>query len=399
MAKRQAAGQGTGSGSGGKRSSAAADGGVSPLSRWVGENFYTILVVAGLVTAVAGWKIYDRMNMGLEVTASNYSYVGLGLLLFAAVGIYFLIAGDGVREVLAERRFDEESLLMVKQARRMVKRGAIPEARREQVMAAADAVDEAGGRKDRVAMKAALPDLEAALGDHLPNVRRTASRSNGWSIVLWVLAVLCIRWFLAEPFKIPSGSMIPTLQVGDEIFVNKYIYGLRIPFTDVKFGMRVRGPGRGEVAVFEFPNDKSQDFIKRIVAIDGDTVEVRDDVVYVNGEATPRRALTEVPCEYEDFDERTDRWQHRLCDGFEEKLGGHVFTTIYDRGSSPRTFPKVTVPKGHVFVMGDNRDNSNDSRYWGTVPFEYLRGRAMFVFWSSGQPEGIRFGRMGRWIE
>src|SRR4029077_6359438 len=122
--------------------------------------------------------------------------------------------------------------------------------------------------------------------------------------------------FVVEAFKIPSGSMIPTLQVGDHIFVNKFIYGLRVPGTNIKFGMTVRKPRRGEVAVFKFPKDPDKDFIKRIVAVEGDTVEVRDTQLYVNGVPRPRVHLDGTPCEYEDFEELTGRWEHRVCDAW-----------------------------------------------------------------------------------
>jgi signal peptidase I len=184
---------------------------------------------------------------------------------------------------------------------------------------------------------------------------------------------LLLRSFVVEAYQIPSGSMIPTLQVGDHIWVNKLIYGVRLPFTDIKFGTHYREPRRGEIIVFSHPREPDKDLIKRVVAVGGDEVSMRDNVVYVNGVAVARKA--EGPRRYFDFDENDERWLERDGNAYDEELGGQLF------------------------VMGDNRDNSSDSRYWGFVPLNLVRGRAMVVWWSRGQPEGIRLGRFGHLIE
>src|SRR5262249_24079637 len=152
------------------------------------------------------------------------------------------------------------------------------------------------------------------------------------SIAIAVLIALFLRSFVVEAFKIPSGSMIPTLQVGDHIFVNKFIYGVRVPWTNIKVGMGIRKPKRGEVIVFKFPKDQEKDFIKRIVAVEGDTVEIRDNVVWVNGQPTERVHDTQARCEYEDYAEETGRWDHRRCDAWRETMGEHTYQTIFDRG-------------------------------------------------------------------
>jgi signal peptidase I len=204
--------------------------------------------------------------------------------------------------------------------------------------------------------------------------------------------------------------MIPTLQVGDHIFVNKFIYGVRVPWTNIKIGEHYRQPKRGEVIVFIYPIEPDKDFIKRIVAIPGDTVEVKDSQVWVNGKAVERIHVGN-DCRYMDFEESTQRWDERGCERFDEHLtDGTEYTTIYDRGGSPNRKPGPwTVPADSVFVMGDNRDNSHDSRFWGFVPFDLIKGKAMIIWFSSGPPgestngfvrilEGIRYSRMFHFV-
>jgi signal peptidase I len=188
--------------------------------------------------------------------------------------------------------------------------------------------------------------------------------------------------------------MIPTLQVGDHIFVNKFIYGVRIPWTKIKFGMNYRKPQRGEVIVFIYPasrkDEEQKDFIKRIVAVEGDTVELRDNHVIVNGKVVERVALPGdgyggQECSYDDYSEEIARWEHRTCEAWQESVPGHQYVTYYERGSIGRAWPPHVVEPGTVWVMGDNRDNSHDSRYWGAVPFENIKGKAMIIWFSIGQ--------------
>jgi signal peptidase I len=192
--------------------------------------------------------------------------------------------------------------------------------------------------------------------------------------------------------------MIPTLQVGDYIWVNKLLYGVRIPLTDIKLGAHLRQPRRGEIIVFEHPKEPDKDLIKRVIAVGGDTVEVRGELVYVNGVATSR-VPQPGPCRYFDYDENDDRWLQRDCDAFREQIGQVTFTTLQDPGLAPRSYGPTRVPESSVFVLGDNRDNSSDSRYWGFVPLNLVRGRAMVIWWSHGEPEGVRLSRIGHLVE
>lgn len=182
-----------------------------------------------------------------------------------------------------------------------------------------------------------------------------------------ILLVLLLRSFLAEPFHIPSSSMVPTLLVGDFILVNKYDYGIRLPVLHTKI-IKVGEPRRGDVAVFRFPNDPSVDFIKRIVGLPGDHIVYRDKTLYINGVAMSRDDL--------------GAYAGPDADGAElgrEHLGEteHEVLTMPGRYSNEGEW---TVPTGEYFAMGDNRDNSNDSRYWGFVPEENLVGKAFFIW-------------------
>ena len=235
------------------------------------------------------------------------------------------------------------------------------------------------------------------LDGELAFAKKSAARQYVESIGAVVFVALCLRSFVVEAYQIPSGSMIPTLEIGDHIFVNKLVYGVRIPFTDIKFATHFRQPRRGEIIVFSHPVSRDEDLIKRVVAVGGDEVEVRDNVVYVNGVATAHK--DKGARHYFDFDETTNQWVERDAEAFREHMGQAEFTTLQDPTLPPRGFGPVRVPAGKLFVMGDNRDNSSDSRYWGFVPLNLVRGRAMVVWWSLGQPEGIRFGRFGHLLE
>lgn len=208
-----------------------------------------------------------------------------------------------------------------------------------------------------------------------------------------ILVVFLLRSFLVEPFKIPSGSMLPTLLVGDFILVNKYTYGIRLPVINKKI-LDVSQPARGDVMVFRFPWDTSIDYIKRVVGLPGDVVEYADKRLIINGEPV----VMEPKGKFEYMGQglnfvRGDTWS--------ETLGRHRHTAMTLAGEPPvrayevlGNFPhrdncsysetgfRCTVPAGYYFMLGDNRDASNDSRYWGFVPDENVVGRAFFIWWN-----------------
>jgi signal peptidase I len=318
-----------------------------------------------------------------------------------------------------KRRARKEARGMARAARKQVERHGhrVPKEAREEILAAADAIDAALAKDEHDAVCAAMVHLDELEGRHLAFARKSAFREYADSIGVAVLVALLLRAFVVEAFKIPSGSMIPTMEVGDHIFVNKFIYGLRIPFTKIKF-FEFRKPKRGEVIVFIYPREPDKDFIKRVVAVEGDSIEVRKDSLYVNGKQVSER---KIPGEwtYWDYDEARDNWSRKPARRVEEEHDGHRYITIHDEFASSRNdFPDpprtwcsepseqctlrdgaFVVPPNSVFVLGDNRNNSHDSRYWGPVPLENIKGKALVVWWSQGQPEGVRWGRMGHLVE
>lgn len=206
------------------------------------------------------------------------------------------------------------------------------------------------------------------------------------------LIVFVLRSFIVEPFQIPSGSMLPTLQVGDFILVNKFSYGLRFPVLDSKF-LPIGAPQRGDVIVFRYPKDPDTPFIKRVVGVPGDRIEYREQTVFINGE----RAEQELIGRYDaPPSARGSAGAKQLL----EILPGrpHEILLHNERGSRDVDF---TVPEGEYFVLGDNRDNSRDSRFWGTVPDKLLIGRA-FTIWMhwdrSRGTKGFNFSRVGNSI-
>lgn len=197
-----------------------------------------------------------------------------------------------------------------------------------------------------------------------------------------VLVVLLLRSFLVEPFRIPSGSMMPTLLVGDFILVNKFAYGIRLPVVNAKI-IDIGEPKRGDIVVFRFPKDPTVDYIKRIVGLPGDEIVYSRKRIYVNGQPVKQTPLG--------FYEGTGPMGGEAL--LSEDLGEVTHDILVRGGDFSANDSKYVVPKDHFFVMGDNRDNSNDSRFWGFVPEGNLVGRAFFIWmsWDSG----IVFNRLG----
>jgi signal peptidase I len=212
-----------------------------------------------------------------------------------------------------------------------------------------------------------------------------------------ILAVLLLRSFLVEPFRIPSGSMMPTLLVGDFILVNKFAYGLRWPVLNSKF-LDLGEPERGDVVVFRFPQEESIDYIKRVVAVPGDQVYYRNKTLYVNGEPARQVPLPPYVGEGSGAGHTGAVQAVEEIDGLEHEILINPRARDLPPGCRVLADGPVTVPEEAYFVMGDNRDNSNDSRCWGFVPDHNLVGKA-FAIWMhwDGQRDGfpVAFGRLG----
>lgn len=228
--------------------------------------------------------------------------------------------------------------------------------------------------------------------------RRAQNKNEPWlvefskSLFPVILVVFLIRSFLVEPFKIPSGSMIPTLLVGDFLLVNKYVYGLRLPLVNVKItdGSPVK---HGDVVVFRFPNDPSVDYIKRIVGLPGDTVTYIDKQIFINGKPIQADYLS-------DYNYVSEQGYVFNARHYKENLLGRTHDTIVVPEIAAVGMSTIKVPAGHYFAMGDNRDNSNDGRVWGFIPDRNLVGRAILIWWSwDNQDFQVRWDRMGESIQ
>ena len=194
-------------------------------------------------------------------------------------------------------------------------------------------------------------------------------REYAEAILIAVVLALFIRTFIVQAFKIPSGSMKPTLLVGDHILVNKFIYGVKLPFLHTTL-IPIAEPKRGDIVVFEFPRDPKKDFIKRVIGTPGDVLEIKNKKVYVNHEST------------------------------EDTYGTYLDPHVIPGSAKPRdNFGPVTVPPHALFVMGDNRDHSFDSRFWGFVDLSRLKGKAFIIYWSWDKEEsGVRWRRLGHLV-
>ncbi|MBN2573942.1 MAG: signal peptidase I [Deltaproteobacteria bacterium] len=248
------------------------------------------------------------------------------------------------------------------------------------------------------------------MDEHLAFARKSSARQYAESIGLALGVALFLRAFVVEAFQIPSGSMIPTLEVGDHIFVSKFAYAIGIPFTNTKIA-ELDKPKRGDIIVFKYPPNQAQDYIKRVVGLPGETVELRRNEVFIDGRPMARE-FTATPCMTDDESPLEGEVIRRPCEAWLEHLDDKTHMTYQDPRFGPSDYGPVEVPEGQYFAMGDNRDNSKDSRVWGFVPYELIKGRALVVWWSRDPARGglspagvvdwfksIRWGRFFQRVE
>jgi len=230
------------------------------------------------------------------------------------------------------------------------------------------------------------------------------SPENLRQLGILVLAIFAFRWSVASPYHVPTASMEPTIKVGDRLLAFKLSYDLKVPFTDISlasWGI----PKRGDIIVFKYPQNPEIDYVKRVVGMPGDHIKVEANILYINGVAQERTNANGERTILEDITNNPDQ-----KDLFKENLSGLEHWVMQDKNTSPyydigRKFPADgedrVVPENSFFVMGDNRDNSTDSRSWGFVPNSYVRGKALFVLWSwynldeDGLWPTVRFNRFG----
>jgi signal peptidase I len=356
-----------------------------------------------------------------------------------------------------DRRVRREAQALVREARTALRSQRIQRKKAAELEAAVRAADAALAAKDAERLRHALPALDVLVEELVQRPTRSGIRDLVQSVVTAILIALALRMIVIEAFKIPSASMYPTVEINDHIFVNKLLYGARIPFTASK-AFAWRKPQRGEVIVFIQPCTPDRDYIKRVIATEGESVEVRCNVVYVDGKAIENQLITGEGCSYDDQNETTLEWYPRTCSEYAERVGDRVYHTFHDADRPRRDdarardasraqadiydFPPLNglrrppscvnqpgadsvvapnqaagelvetrpgadvcepqlhyvVPPGHVFVMGDNRANSKDSRVWGSVPIENIKGKALFIWLSYHDLGSFRWDRIGSLI-
>ena len=347
-----------------------------------------------------------------------------------------------------DRRVRKEATALLREARAALLRKKDLKGKGGDLGEVTAEVEKALAAGDLATVRRRLPVLDSLIDELVVRKARSGFSSGVESLLVTLALALSLKAFVIEAFKIPSSSMYPTLEIGDHIFVNKFIYGIRIPWTTTKL-VDFGGPERGDVIVFMQPCTPDRDYIKRVVALAGDTIEVRCSVVWVNGKPIPEQVV-DKECSYMDKNE-TGPWHEMQCSRYRETVNGHSYETFQSRlrpmqppmpdgkdfpqpeagppscvadGQPPAPnqllgkvegspepagadacapFLHYVVPPGHVFAMGDNRANSNDSRFWGAVPIENIKGKAMFIWFS--YPDDwydvtkFRWDRIGNFVD
>jgi signal peptidase I len=360
--------------------------------------FYAAAGYAKLAGIVAGTVV---LGLVAQHFLRRQDFLLGSLCVFLAVFMLSTIGSATPWGVRSRARNEAKSLR--RNAGRLLRRNRakIPESAAAEVETAMAAVDDALSKPQGMPAVHARHALDAALDKHLSFARKGAVREYTESIGGAILVALLLRAFLFEPFHIPSGSMIPTLLVGDFIFVNKMSYGLRVPFTDPGRVHKLweRPPRRGDVVVFINPMHPDVDYVKRVVGLPGDRIDVRDNVLYVNGVEQKRVEVGDYT--YKDHSEYTDTDIEVVSRMYIEDLDGHEHPILVRKDPVFQRSGSFVVEEGRVFMMGDNRDNSADSRVEGgigQIPFSYIKGRASVIWISFGGPMGIRFDRMFRGV-
>lgn len=378
------------------------------------HKFWYFIWFVALPLSIA-WITVDILDRARIVDEFEPWYV---LLLFAVL-VIFIYSSKGKLPFWKDKNFDSAynrgkrtkiALILVKRVNKVIKKhhAKISQKHTKELKELVQSILHSIEKGDYDSVNSNTKKLESLANKHLTFAQKSAGREYFESIGIAVLIAFGLRLFAVEAFKIPSESMVPTLMVGDHIFVSKYQYGISLPFKNKQL-VKFENPEYGDVIVFAKPSRKEQgytsdsfyeetlvgtDFIKRVVGLPGDTIEVKKSVVYVNNKPLPRCKVGKRT--FKSRDSLTDEWVDRTSSLWVEKNGSMTYTIVEDYLFDDEE--PIRVPANQVFVMGDNRDRSSDSRMWGTVPLQNIKGRAMVIWWSNKRPHGFEWDRVGNFI-